>query len=120
MVDDARRNRTHLEVSHLICSHYHCTFLLTECIDNLSQCIRTTIDIVAVKLHGKFSALFTMDGKIPASSDSKIILSRDNVNYATVSSRHLCKKFCRSVSRMVIYDYDIERTKLSHTDARRD
>ena len=109
MVNDSRRYRIHIEISHLIRSHHHSAVLLIECIHNLGQSVRTAVYVVAVKLHRKLSACLIMDSKIPAATDTKVIFLRYKVYKPAVSCSNFFKKFSRSVCRMIIHYDHIER-----------
>ena len=80
MVDDSRRDRVHIEVRHLICSHDHSAFLLTECVDDLLDGLGATIYVIAVKLDGVFTAFLMVYSQIPASSDSQIVSCRNHMD----------------------------------------
>ena len=107
MIDNSRRYRIHLEVCHLICTDHHCTFLLIKGINYLLKSIRSAVYIIAIQLYGKLTTLIMMDCKVPATSDAKVILSRDYMNQIFMFCRKVFKQFCCTICRMVVNYYYI-------------
>ena len=74
----AWRQGVQLEVAHTVGTYYHCSFLLMESIYNLLQGLWRRIEIVAIQLDGKASAIVTVNGLVPASANAKVRTFRDD------------------------------------------
>ena len=68
----ARRQGVQLEVAHTIGTYDHCCFLLMESIYDLLQCLWRRIEVVAIQLDGKASAILTVNGLVPASTNAQV------------------------------------------------
>ena len=97
MVYDSRRYRVHVKVCHHICSYDHRTFLLAEGRHDFCKGVRSAIDIVAVKLNGKFSAMSAPDSQIPASSYLQVHPVRDYMDQGFVFRCKEIEDICRPV-----------------------
>ena len=92
MIDDSRRDWVHIEICHLICSHYHCALLLAESIDDLLESLRSAIYVIAVKLDCIFSAFLVVHSKVPAASDTQIMSCWDDMNKSVILRRKILQQ----------------------------
>ena len=107
MVNDAWRKSFEIEVTYTVGTYYHCSLLAIESIDDVLQRRRTGIDVVAVELHGKASAMLGVYGFVPATTDTEVATLRNNMYQALVA--YAAENERRLVGRMVVNDDDVER-----------
>ena len=108
MVNYSRRDRVHLKIGHLICTHHHSALLFAKRIDYLCQCVRTAVHIVTVKLNGILAAHLMMYSQIPASTNAKVGLHRHHMNEPVIFCSHPGKQLCGTVGRMIVHNNDVE------------
>ena len=105
MVDDSRRQRVEVEVTHSVCPHHHCSPLFVERVDDALQRLRRRVEVIAVELHGEASAAVVDDSGVPASADAQVGAVGDDVHEAWVV---VCfQQLCSAVGGMVVDDDDV-------------
>ena len=52
MVDQPRGECFEIKVDHAVRTDDHCRALLAKCFDNASERVRSTVQIIRIKLHG--------------------------------------------------------------------
>ena len=72
MVYQSWRQRVEVEVTHAVASDDHCCMLLVEFVYDSLQRVFRRIEVVAVELHGEFSASAVVHRHIPASTDAEV------------------------------------------------
>ena len=107
MVNDSRRKRIHIEISHLIRSDDHSASLRTEDVHDFLEGGGILVDIVAVELYGIHSATGIMHCRVPATSDAQVISVRHNHYETRVVNRS--KSLGSAVRGMIVHHYDIVR-----------
>src|SRR5574344_703547 len=80
MINDSWRDGLHLEIGHSVCTYYHGAILSIKCIYKFLNGTFIEIDIIRIKLNGKFTTFRMVQSHIPVSSDSMIRLVLSDIN----------------------------------------
>ena len=112
VVDESGRKSLKMEVHHAIASNHHrCRCCAGEGVADALQHVRCGVEVIGVKLHGIFSAVFRTNCHVPASSDAQICSfgSDDHEAVADVGTLfHFCQCLRRAIVGVVVHHDDVE------------
>ena len=107
MVNDAGRYLFQLEVHHLVAADDHGTLVFVERVDDALEYVVIDVQIIAIQLNGKSSAMFVHDGMCPASPDAQVGAGRDDVDDLRVLLGHFLDDGGCVVGGMIIDNENI-------------
>ncbi len=106
MVDKTGRNLLQRKIHHGICTYDHRIRSGIELCDDPAKDAVIDVEVVRIKLDGVLSAVAGVNRFVPASADSQILASRNEVSDARIADT--AQDFRRAIGRMVIDDDYIE------------
>ena len=111
MVNQPRRQRLQIKVTHPVRPDHHRSPLLVKLIHDPLQRILPTIKVITVQLHHKTPHTPIVHRQIPAPPDPQVITLRHDMNHPPVSSSKPLHNLRRPVRAPIVHHHQIKRKR---------